>query len=103
MPDLILRNIEPAQLERVKRLAEVRGCSLQDALLALLNRGLACSSDAGGGFDDSDARVLQEAIAALENVPSDPGFALIGRAAPHSPVPVEVPDQAIAAAWMVPR
>lgn len=103
MPDLILRDVEPALLERVKRLADARDCSLEDALLALLNRGLACSNDAGGGFDDSDARVLQEAIAALENVPSDPGFALIGRMAPHSPVPAEVPDQPIVAASMAPR
>jgi len=103
MPDLILRDIEPTLLDRVKRLADARGCSLEDALLVLLDRGLACTNDPDGGLDDVDARVLQEAIAALENVPSDPGFALIGRAASIPPPVQDVPDQAIAAVWTVPK
>lgn len=103
MPDLILRDIEPALLNRVRRLADTRACSLEAALLALLERGLACANDFDGGLDDRDARVLQEAIIALENVPSDPGFALIGRAAPTSPAVAGGQDQAIAPAWMLPQ
>jgi hypothetical protein len=103
MPDLILRDIEPALLDRVRRLADTQACSLEAALLAVLERGLACSSDFDSGLDDSDARVLREAIAALENVPSDPGFALIGRAVPASPAVPGAPDQTVAPALMLPR
>lgn len=103
MPDLILRDIEPVLLERVRRLADARGTSLEGALLGLLDRGLACTEANDDGLDAADARVLQEAIAALESVPSDPGFALIGRAAPFPPATTEGPDQAIAAEWTVPQ
>lgn len=103
MPDLILRNIEPTLLDRVKRLADGRGCSLQAVLVALLDRGLACTEDLGDDLDDVDTRVLQEACIALQNLPSDPGFALIGRAAPISPPVEDAPDQAIAAAWTLPK
>lgn len=103
MPDLILRDIEPALLDRVRRLADTRACSLEAALLAVLEQGLACSSDFDSGLDESDECVLREAIAALENVPSDPGFALIGRPVPDSTAGVEAPDQAIAPALMMPR
>ena len=82
MPDLILRDIEPAMLERVQRLAAARGWSVQQALVWLLDRGLASSNADRRGLEGFDARVLEEALVALENVPSDPGFALIGRAAP---------------------
>lgn len=99
MPDLILRDIQPTLLDRVRRVAAARGTSLEEALLALLDRGLACGDDRRGSFDDGDARALQEAIAALESVPSDPGFALIGRTAPAAIVVHAAPDQAIAAAW----
>lgn len=103
MPDLILRDIQPTLLDRVRRLADARGTTVEDALLELLDRGLACTGDANGAVDDTDARVLQEAIAALENVPSDPGFALIGRAAPIVPAATAGPDQAIAVAWTAPQ
>ncbi len=103
MPDLILRDIEPALLDRVRRLADTRGCSLETALLALLDRGLACTDNFDGGLDEFAARALQEAIIALEKIPSDPGFALIGRAATTSPPLDDAPDQAISAAWMLPR
>ena len=101
MPDLILRDIEPDLLDRVRRLADTRGCSLEASLLDLLQQGLACARQRDNSLDDFDARVLREAIAALESVPSDPGFALIGRAASTSPVvATEGPDQTIAPAWM---
>lgn len=102
MPDLILRDIEPALLARVRRLADARGTTLEQVLLELLDRGLACSGESDDGLDDAAARVLQEAIAALESVPSDPGFALIGRAAAAMPLANDAPDQAIAAVWTSP-
>lgn len=103
MPDLILRDIAPTLLDRVKRLADARGSSLEDALLVLLDRGLACTHAPNDGLDAADARVLQEAIVALENVPSDPGFALIGRVAPISSPPYHPPDQTVAAVWTLPK
>ena len=103
MPDLILRDIEPDLLDRVRRLADTRGCSLEASLLDLLQQGLACVRELDDSLDDFDARVLREAIAALESVPSDPGFALIGRPVPDSTAGVEAPDQAIAPALMMPR
>ena len=100
MPDLILRDIEPDLLNRVRRLADTRGCSLEASLLDLLQQGLACARERDDSLDDFDARVLQEAIAALENVPSDSGFAMIGRTASTSPAVVaEGPDQTIAPVW----
>ena len=103
MTDLILRDIEPAVLDRVRRLADIQACSLEAALLEVVERGLECSSDLDSGLDDSDAWVLREAIAALENVPSDTGFALIGRAIPAPTTVVDAPDQSIAPGLMPPR
>lgn len=102
MPDLILRDIPPALVARVRQVADARGTSLEEAMLELLDRGLACDDDRRGRLDDGDARALQEAIAALENVPSDPGFALIGRAVPPPIAASAAPDQAIAAEWTPP-
>ena len=107
MTDLILRDIEPTLLDRLKRLAIARGGNLEDALRLLVDRGLACSNDSEDELDDNHARVLQAAIAALESVPSDPGFALIGRATrgmpPQEDAPEDAPDQAIAAIWNLPQ
>ena len=83
MTDIVLHDIDPVLLERIRRVANARSWSLQDCLMHLLEHGLfACESRMAARFDDSDARALQEAIAALEGVPSDPGFAMIGRVEP---------------------
>ena len=80
MTDLIVRNIDPSLVERVKQFADARGWSLQDALVSLLDRGLAGDDYIDGALDGDHASVLKDAIAALESVPSDSGFGLIGRA-----------------------
>lgn len=98
MPELILRDIDPAMLERVRHWADAQSMSLDAAVVALLARGLAHSAEIGD-LQAFDARVLQEAIIALEKVPSDPGFALIGRAAPSAPPVAHPPDQAIDSRW----
>lgn len=83
MTDIVLHDIDPVLLERIRRVANARSWSLQECLMHLLEHGLfACESRLAARFDDSDARALQEAIAALEGVPSDPGFSLIGRVEP---------------------
>ena len=46
----------------------------------LLEHGLfACEAELAARFTDSDAMALQSAISALEGIPSDPGYSLIGR------------------------
>lgn len=102
MTDLIVRNIEPSLVERVKRFADARGWSLQDALVSLLDRGLAWNDYIDGALDGDHARVLKDAIIALENVPSDPGFGLIGRAEPTSPPMHDASDQSSAAGETLP-
>ncbi|MDR0184625.1 hypothetical protein [Lysobacter arvi] len=80
MTDIILHDIDPLLLDRVKRVAQQRNWPLQEALMHLLEHGLfACEAELAARFNDSDANALQAAIAALEGIPSDPGFSMIGR------------------------
>ncbi|MDQ3617446.1 MAG: hypothetical protein M3374_01750 [Pseudomonadota bacterium] len=101
MTDIVLRNIDAVLADRIRRVAEANGWASQDALMHLLEHGLfACEGELAGKLNDSDAMALQAAIAALEQVPSDPGFALIGRA-PAAPSRSSGPDQSIAAELFV--
>jgi len=80
MTDIILHDIDPLLLDRVKRVAQARSWPLQEALMHLLEHGLfACEAELAARFNDSDATALQAAISALEGIPSDPGFSMIGR------------------------
>lgn len=80
MTDLILHDIDPLLLDRIKRMAQARQWTLQEALMHLLEHGLfSCEAEMAARFSDSDASALQAAISALEGIPSDPGFSLIGR------------------------
>ncbi|MGY1459359.1 MULTISPECIES: hypothetical protein [unclassified Luteimonas] len=79
MTDIVLKDIDEVLLERIKRVAERRGWALSHALLHLLEQGLyAIEGDGKLGFDNSEADVLQAAIAALEGVP-DGVFSMIGQ------------------------
>lgn len=89
MTDIILHNLDSVLADRVRRVAEARGWSLPRTALYLIESGLfAVEAEMVGRFDDSDAIALQQAIAALEGIPSDPGFSKIGRADPVAPKPV---------------
>ena len=80
MTDIILHDIDPLLLDRIKRVATTRSWPLQEALMHLLEHGLfACEAELAARFSDTDAMALQAAISALEGVPSDPGFSKIGR------------------------
>ena len=80
MTDIILHDVDPLLLDRVKRVAQARSWPLQEALMHLLEHGLfACEAELAARFNDSDANALQAAISALEGIPSDPGFSMIGR------------------------
>jgi hypothetical protein len=76
-----------------------------EALVFLVHRGLA-DAEAGDDADTDelraiDARVLEEARIALEKVPNDPGFALIGRvgrppsSATADPGPIDITAAAL--------
>jgi hypothetical protein len=85
MTDIVLHDIDPVLLERIGRVAKTRGWSLQEGLMHLLEHGLfACESELAARFNDTDAMALQAAISALEGVPDDPGFSLIGRVEPSA-------------------
>jgi hypothetical protein len=93
--DIVLHDIDEVLAERIRRISEARGWSLPDTLLRLLDHGLdVYEGDGRSRFDEREASALELAIAALEQVPNDPGFALIGRTTPQAPVP-EQPDQSI--------
>ncbi len=96
MTDIVLRDIDPLLAERIKRLGDARGWPVHDTLLRVLEQGLhACEGHGAVHFEDSETGALEAAIAAMEQVPSDPGFALIGRSgAPPAP-PEDWPDQSI--------
>ncbi len=83
MTHTVLLDIDPVLLERIGRVATAHGWGQQDAMIHLLEHGLfACEADLKARFDDADAKVLQAAIAALQGIPDDPGFSLIGRTEP---------------------
>lgn len=85
MTDIVLRDADPVLMDRIGRVAEARGWPLAQALLFLLEHGLfVYESEYAARFDSSENDVLQAAIAALEQVPDDAGFAAIGRV-PASP------------------
>ena len=80
MSEIVLRDIDPVLAERIRRVAESRRMGLPQALLYLLEQGLfAAETDMSVRFNDRDSCALMEAIAALEQVPNDSGFSLIGK------------------------
>ena len=80
MSETVLLDIDAVLLERVRRLASAKGWGQQEAMIHLLEHGLfACEVEVAARLDDTDAVALQAAIAALEQIDNDPGFALIGR------------------------
>ena len=82
MTDIILRDIDDLLADRLKRLSEHHAWPMHETLLAVIEQGLhACESGALARFDDREANALQQAIAALQEIPDDAGFGLIGKAA----------------------
>ena len=95
MTDIVLRDIDPILAERIRRIGEARGWAAPETLLKLLEYGLyECEHDGRARLDDRESTALESAIAAMEQVPNDPGFALIGRAAEPAP-PAPEPDQTL--------
>lgn len=81
MNHLVQLDLDELLLERVRRVAQARGWSETVAIRHLIEHGLFAVEPRGEPrLDDLDANILQSAIAALEGIPDDPGFSLIGRA-----------------------
>jgi len=91
MTEIVLRDIDPVLADRIRRVADARRWDLARTLQHLLEQGLyAVEADMNVRFSDTDSDVLRAAIAALEQVPSDPGFSLIGRV--ERPTELDQPD-----------
>ncbi len=90
MTDLVLRDIDPNLAARIRRVAEMNGWTIHQTILHLIERGLFASEGGALRFDGQESDVMQSVIAALEGVPNDPGFSLIGR--------VDAPSRSSAAA-----
>jgi len=83
MTDIVLKDADPVLVDRIKRVADARGWTMPRALQYLLEQGLhVYEGDGSVRLDNSEADALQAAIAAMEQVPDDPGYAAIGRATP---------------------
>lgn len=80
MTDIVLREADPILVDRIGRVAAARGWEMAQAVLYLLEQGLhVFEGDGSVRFDSAEADALQAMIAALEQVPDDPGYASIGR------------------------
>ena len=80
MTDIVLKDADPVLFDRIRRVADARGWTMPRALQYLLEQGLhVYEGDGSVRLDNSEADALQAAIAALEQVPDDPGYAAIGR------------------------
>ena len=80
MTDILLRDIDPALIERLQRVAAANGWQTDESLRTVLEHGLhALELAATLRLSDREENALQSAIAAMEGVADDPGFALIGR------------------------
>ena len=79
MTDLVLRDIDPVLAERIRKVAQTNGWTMHQTILHLIERGLYASEGGALRFDGAESDVLQSVIAALETVPNDPGFSLIGK------------------------
>lgn len=91
MTDLVLRDIDQVLAGRIRKVAHTNGWTVHETILHLIERGLYASEGGALRFDGAESDVMQSVIAALETVPNDPGFSLIGRIGATSPAPVDEP------------
>ena len=71
MADVILRDVDPLLLERIRRLALARGWTREQTCTVLMEQGLfASESEVRHGFEDTETDVLSEAIQALQALPA---------------------------------
>lgn len=88
MNDIVLKNLDEALLERIDRIARRSGWDRPTTLMHLLEQGLDVSEGhVVPRLESGEADVLQAAFAALNDVPDDPGFAMIGKVPASQPEP----------------
>ena len=76
MTDIVLHDVDQVLVDRIKRVADARGWTVPRTLLHLLEQGLhVYEGDGRVRFDNSENDVLEAALAALEGIPDDAGFA----------------------------
>ncbi|OAX55279.1 hypothetical protein [Xanthomonas graminis] len=75
MTDLLLRDINPLLVDRIRRIAVSRGWTQHQTVLNLIEHGLFASEyQVRSGFENPEVDVLSEAIAALRELPAGAGF-----------------------------
>ena len=75
MADVILRDMDPLLLERIRRLAVARGWTREYTCLMLLEQGLfAGEHEMSHGFENPEVDVLSEAIHARQALPAGAEF-----------------------------
>lgn len=80
MTDILLKDIDPALMARLQTVAAANGWQSDESLRNVLEHGVqALELAATLRLNDREENALQSAIAAMEGVADDPGFALIGR------------------------
>lgn len=96
MTDIVLKDIDPVLSERIREVGQTRGWDLPETLQWLLEQGLYASEQGTAvSLDDRESGALQAAILALEQVPDDSGFALIGRTCVAAKPAADEPDQSV--------
>lgn len=80
MTDILLRDIDPALIERLNRVSAANGWQSDESLRQVFEHGLhALELAATLRLNEREENALRSAINAMEGVVDDPGFALIGR------------------------
>jgi len=80
MTDILLRDIDPALIERLNRVAAAHGWQSDESMRNVLEHGVQMLELAATlRLNEREETALQSAINAMEGVVDDPGFALIGR------------------------
>lgn len=70
MPDLVIPDVDPQLVERIKRISLARGWTQRQTLVALLESGLFHGERAAAsGFANPEQTALADAIAALQALP----------------------------------
>jgi hypothetical protein len=78
MPDILVKDIDPAVADRIKRIARDRGWPINDVVLALLRQALGLEQPdpplpgdiarLTGTWEDEESKALAEAIEALKKL-----------------------------------
>lgn len=78
MPDILVKDIDPAVADRIKRIARDRGWPINDVVLSLLRQALGLEQPdpplpgdiarLTGTWEDEESKALAEAIEALKRL-----------------------------------